>query len=147
MMASHDVGSIPIVDEDGRLEGIVTDRDLVVRVLAAGRDPDRIPLREIATTKNVVTIDPDQTLKEARETMAEHQIKRLPVVKGDDLVGVVALGDVAVTSASARGVGETVAEIFRSAATEEVHGGPEQGTPGRVTQERDTDPTNDETKE
>jgi signal-transduction protein with cAMP-binding, CBS, and nucleotidyltransferase domain len=136
-MVSHDIGSVPVVDEGGRLVGIVTDRDLVVRVIATGRDPASIQLDEVATTKNVVTIGPDQTVSEARDAMAEHHIKRLPVVKGDELVGVIALGDVAVTSASAREVGEAVADIFRSPATEDVRGErPEQGTPERVKDER-----------
>jgi signal-transduction protein with cAMP-binding, CBS, and nucleotidyltransferase domain len=147
MMASHDIGSVPIVDSDGHLKGIVTDRDLVVRVIATGRDPSSVLLGDIATTKNVVTIGPDQTLTEARDTMAEHKIKRLPVVKGESLLGVIALGDVALTSASPRGVGEAVAEIFRSAATEEVRDGPEQGTPGRVMQERAHQPADGSTNE
>jgi signal-transduction protein with cAMP-binding, CBS, and nucleotidyltransferase domain len=148
MMASHDIGSLPIVDNDGRLKGIVTDRDLVVRVIATGRDPSEVAIGEIATTKNVVTIDPDQSLSEARETMAEHRIKRLPVVKGDDLIGVIALGDVALTSASLRKVGEAVADIFRSPGTEEVRGGPDQGTPARAMEGRaDHGPANNETKE
>jgi signal-transduction protein with cAMP-binding, CBS, and nucleotidyltransferase domain len=133
LMASYDFGMVPIVDNDGRLEGVVTDRDIVLRVLAAGQDPQTVPLVEIATNKNLVTIGPDDTVAEARERMATHRIKRLPVVKAGELVGVIALGDVAVTDASKREVGEAVAELSRSPATEEVDdGGPATGTPQQV---------------
>jgi len=119
----------------------VTDRDLVVRVLAKGLDPNQVDLGTIATTKNIATIDPDETLREAEDRMAEHRVKRLPVVKGDELVGVVALGDVAVTAGSPRKVGEAVAEISRSPATEEVRGArePATGTPSQVARDVQAD--------
>jgi CBS domain-containing protein len=138
LMASYDFGMVPVVGTDQRLVGVVTDRDLVVRVLAKGLDPNDVDLVSVATTKNIATIGPDETLREAEDLMAEH---RLPVVKGDELVGVVALGDVAVTAASPRNVGETVAEISRSPATEEVHGArePATGTPAQVARDVQAD--------
>ena len=141
LMASYDFGMVPIVDADQRLVGVVTDRDLVVRVLAKGLDPRTVDLVAIATTKNIATIDPDGSLREAEDLMAQHRVKRLPVVDGDALVGVVALGDVAVTSDSPREVGEAVVEISRSPATEEVHGvrKPATGTPGQVAHDVRTD--------
>jgi CBS domain-containing protein len=137
LMASYDFGMVPIVGADQRLVGVVTDRDLVVRVLAKGLDPRTVDLVAIATTKNIATIGPGGSLREAEDLMAEHRVKRLPVVDGDALVGVVALGDVAVTSASPREVGEAVAEISRSPATEEVRGvrEPATGTPAQVAQD------------
>ena len=137
LMASYDFGMVPIVGSDRRLVGVVTDRDLVVRVLAQGIDPQTVDLGSIATTKNLATIDPDGSLHDAERMMAEHRVKRLPVVKDDELVGVVALGDVAVTADSPRTVGEAVAEISRSPATEEVHGvrEPATGTPAQVAQD------------
>ena len=134
LMASYDFGVVPIVDPDRRLVGVVTDRDIVIRVLASGLDPQTVELGDIATNKNLVTIGPDDTVAEARERMATNRIKRLPVVKAGELVGVIALGDVAVTSASAREVGETVAELSRSPATEQiVEGGePATGTPQQL---------------
>jgi predicted transcriptional regulator len=133
-MASYDFRMVPVVGADQQLVGVVTDRDLVVLVLAKGLDPNQVDLGTIATTKNIATIGPDETLREAEDRMAEHRVKRLPVLKGDELVGVVALGDVAVTAASPRNVGEAVAEISRSPATEEVHGArePATGTPAQV---------------
>jgi signal-transduction protein with cAMP-binding, CBS, and nucleotidyltransferase domain len=138
LMSSYDFGMVPIVDADRRLTGIVTDRDIVLRVLASGLDPNGVELGQIATDKNLVTVGPDDSLSTARERMAKHRIKRLPVVKDGALVGVIALGDVAVTSSSPREVGEIVAELFRSPATEEVVGepAPDVGTPERAQEAR-----------
>ncbi|HXH87877.1 MAG TPA: CBS domain-containing protein [Gaiellaceae bacterium] len=92
-MKSEDVGSLPIVDDD-RLVGVITDRDLAIRVLAEGKDGETT-VGEIAS-KDVVTIDPQQTLEEAVRLMAEHQLRRLPVVEEDGkLVGILAQADIA----------------------------------------------------
>ena len=93
LMKTEDVGSLPIV-EDGRLVGVITDRDLAVRAVAEGRGAET-PVAEIAS-KDLVTIDPQQSLEEAARLMAEHQVRRLPVVEEDGrLVGVLAQADVA----------------------------------------------------
>jgi CBS domain-containing protein len=131
LMAANDVGAIPIVEDD-RLIGLVTDRDLVLRVLAERKDPRTVRLGDIATTRGIVTVTPDTQLNEARALMAQHRIRRLPVVKDERLLGVVSLGDVALRSASTRGVGEALAEISTSASTVEVNPGPDIGTPDRV---------------
>ncbi|MBA2357901.1 MAG: CBS domain-containing protein [Actinobacteria bacterium] len=94
MMRDEDVGVAPIVDGD-RLVGTVTDRDITIRVVAEGKDPETTSVREIASTR-LVTIDPQQDLDEAIRLMAEHQVRRLPVVEEDGrLVGIVAQADVA----------------------------------------------------
>ena len=93
LMKSEDVGALPIV-EDGRIVGVVTDRDLSIRVVAEARDAET-PVREVAS-KDIVTIDPQQSLEEAARLMAEHQVRRLPVVEEDGrLVGMLAQADVA----------------------------------------------------
>jgi CBS domain-containing protein len=92
VMARDDVGSIPVVEGD-RLVGVVTDRDLVVRVLAEDRDP-QTTVGEILST-DVVTVAPDAGLDDALRLLARHQVRRLPVVEGDRLVGIVAQADVA----------------------------------------------------
>lgn len=100
MMKDEDVGLAPIVEGD-RLVGTVTDRDIVTRVIAEGRDPESTSVREIAST-DLVTIDPQQQLDEALRLMARHQVRRLPVVEEDGrLVGVVAQADVAAHAQSA----------------------------------------------
>jgi CBS domain-containing protein len=108
LMKSEDVGSLPIVEGD-KLVGVVTDRDLAIRVLAEGKSPDTA-VSEIAS-KDVVTVDPDQSLEEAARLMAEHQVRRLPVVEEDGrLVGVLAQADVAQAGQDAL-TGETVQRI------------------------------------
>ena len=94
MMRDEDVGLAPIVEDD-KLIGILTDRDIAIRVVAEGRDPGQVKVRDVAS-KQVVTIDPQQDLDEALRIMAKHQVRRLPVVEEDGrLVGVVAQADVA----------------------------------------------------
>ncbi len=108
VMAQEDVGPVPIV-EGGRMVGIVTDRDLVVRVLAEGRDPTSTTIGEIASA-DLVTVQPDTGLDEALELMAQNQVRRLPVVEGDQLVGIVAQADVA-RAADEEKTGEVVQDI------------------------------------
>jgi CBS domain-containing protein len=104
----ENVGALPIV-EDGKLVGVVTDRDLAIRVLAEGKSIDT-PVREIAS-KDIVTIDPQQSLEEAARLMAEHQVRRLPVVEEDGkLVGILAQADVAQSGHDSL-TGETVQQI------------------------------------
>jgi len=94
MMRDEDVGVAPIVESD-KLVGMLTDRDIAVRVVAEGKDPERVTVREVAS-KQVVTVDPQQDLEEALRIMAKHQVRRLAVVEEDGrLVGVVAQADVA----------------------------------------------------
>src|SRR3954447_17741871 len=82
------VGSMPICGEDDRLKGMITDRDIVVEVLAQGKDPAETKAGELGDGKPV-TIGADDSVKEALQTMAEHQVRRLPVIDGHDLVGIV----------------------------------------------------------
>jgi CBS domain-containing protein len=136
LMATHDIGALPIVDAD-RLVGLVTDRDLVLRVLAARKDPRSVKVGDIATSRDLVTVTPDTQLRDARALMGERRIRRLPVVKDERLVGMLSLGDVAIGSSSKRGVGEALAEISVSAATQEMNPGPAIGTPDRVQAQRE----------
>ncbi|MBA2615910.1 MAG: CBS domain-containing protein [Actinobacteria bacterium] len=108
VMAQEDVGPVPIV-EGGRVVGIVTDRDIVVRVVAEGRDPSSTTLGEIVSS-DLVTVQPDSPLSEALELMAQNQVRRIPVVEGDQLVGIVAQADVA-RAADEEETGEVVQQI------------------------------------
>ena len=93
MMKQEDVGLAPVVEGD-RLVGTLTDRDIVVRVVAEGKDPQTVTAREVAST-DLVTIDPQQDLDEALRLMASKQVRRLPVVEEGRLVGVLAQADIA----------------------------------------------------
>ena len=94
LMRDEDVGPMPIVD-NGSLSGILTDRDIVIRVVAEGKDASSVTAGEVAS-RDLVTIDPEQTLDEALRLMAQHQVRRLPVCEEDGkLVGIVAQADIA----------------------------------------------------
>lgn len=108
IMRDEDTGAVPVV-ENGRPVGIVTDRDIVVRAVAENGQLNR-PVREIVTS-HVVSATPDMSTREASELMSEHQIRRLPVVEGERLVGIVSLGDLAVKEAKDSRVGDTLEHI------------------------------------
>jgi CBS domain-containing protein len=111
MMRDEDVGLAPIV-EGKKLVGTLTDRDIAIRVVAEGKDPQTTMVREVATTR-LVTIDPNQDLDEALRLMAKNQVRRLPVVEEDGrLAGIVAQADVA-RHASDEQTGEVVEEISK----------------------------------
>src|SRR5919107_1121058 len=93
-LAELDVGAMPICVEDNRLKGMLTDRDIVVKVLAQGKDPSSTKAGELAQGKPV-TIGADDSLEELVRTMAKHEVKRLPVIDGQTLVGVVSEADLA----------------------------------------------------
>jgi CBS domain-containing protein len=94
IMSDGDIGDVIVVD-DGTVAGIVTDRDIVVRGVAEGREPDSTPVREVCTT-GVEALEPGATVDDALRKMREADIRRLPVVEGGRLVGIVSLGDLAV---------------------------------------------------
>lgn len=134
MMKQFDIGVIPVAEGE-ELAGLVTDRDIVVRVVAERKDPMSVKLSDIAT-KAAVTVSPDTRLSEARDLMAEHKVRRLPVVKDDKLVGIVSMGDLAFADASKRAVGEALEEVSESPSTTELSDQPERGTPQRVREAR-----------
>jgi CBS domain-containing protein len=108
MMKSGDYGAMPVVDE-GRLIGMLTDRDIVVRAVAEGLDPNVAVAGDFAT-RDPVAVEPDQALDEALMLMARHRVRRLPVVEGGMLVGVLSQADVAL-EAKEKKTGEVVQEI------------------------------------
>src|SRR3989449_9265483 len=89
IMAEEDVGSVPVVDADNILAGMITDRDIALRVVAAGRDPRSTTAGEVAT-KQVSPAYPDLPLDEALELMAYLQVPRLPVIEDDRVIGILA---------------------------------------------------------
>lgn len=94
LMREHQVGALPICGKDQRLKGMVTDRDIVVKCVAKGGDPASITVSALAEGKPV-TIGADDSVEEALRTMIAHHVRRLPVIDGHDLVGMVSQADVA----------------------------------------------------
>jgi CBS domain-containing protein len=107
-MKELNVGAIPILDQD-KLVGMITDRDIVVRGVAE-KHPGSTKVEDIMSN-NLITITPDATTKEAAKLMSEHQIRRLPVVEGDKLVGIVSLGDFAIRELTDDQAKEALTEI------------------------------------
>jgi CBS domain-containing protein len=111
LMRDEDTGIAPITEGE-RLVGVVTDRDVAIKVVAEGKDPQLTKVTQIASS-NLVTVDPEQDLDETLRLMAEHQVRRLPVVEEDGkLVGILAQADVA-HHADASRTGEVVEEISK----------------------------------
>ncbi len=108
-LADRDVGAMPICGDDDRLKGMLTDRDIVVKVLAQGKDPSSTKVSELAEGKPV-TIGADDDIEDALDLMKNHQIRRLPVIEDHLLVGIISQADIAL-SMSAEATGETVEEI------------------------------------
>jgi CBS domain-containing protein len=106
------VGAMPICGEDDRLKGVVTDRDIVVNVIAQGKDPSDVKVGELGDGKPV-TIGADDSISEAIRTMADKQVRRLPVIDGHELVGIVSQADIA-KNAEEDEVGELVEAISSS---------------------------------
>jgi CBS domain-containing protein len=108
-LADLDVGAMPICGEDNRLKGMLTDRDIVVKVLAQGKDPGTTRAGELGEGKPV-TIGADDSVDEALRTMKDHKVRRLPVIDGHDLIGIVSQADLA-TNIDEEKVGDLVEAI------------------------------------
>jgi CBS domain-containing protein len=114
LMKSDDIGALPVLEGE-RLTGMITDRDIVVQVIAKGKDPRGMPVREVAS-RELVKVNVDQDLSSALQLMASEQVRRVPVVDDDGrLVGILAQADIA-REAKEKAVGEMVQEISKSPA-------------------------------
>jgi CBS domain-containing protein len=111
MMKSEDTGAIPVVEEQ-ELLGLITDRDIVIRCVAEGRDPSEVTAEDILT-ENLEVVDPETDVQEALDLMGRHQIRRLPVVENGELVGMVSIGDLAVKQGDEQDTGETLKDVSK----------------------------------
>ena len=109
-MSDGNIGALPVCGSDGKLTGVVSDRDLAVKVVAEGRDPSSVQLSELINGGEVVTIGADDSVEEAIRTMKDHAVRRLPVIDGTDLVGVVSQADIARAMPDAK-IGDLVGAI------------------------------------
>jgi CBS domain-containing protein len=124
LMEGDDVGSLPVVEvrDKARLIGVLTDRDIALRVVAAGRDPESTPVSEVAS-REVHTVNPDDDVDTALELMARAQVRRLPVVLEDgELVGILSQADLPRLTKE-KNVGEIVGAISRPPRGARVSGG------------------------
>ncbi|HVX23438.1 MAG TPA: CBS domain-containing protein [Acidimicrobiales bacterium] len=110
-MADLSIGALPVCDASGRLRGLVTDRDVVVDVVARGKDPATTPLGELVG-QEAFTIGADDDVDEAIRTMQAHKVRRLPVIDGNEVIGIVSQADIARSCPPER-VGDLVAAISR----------------------------------
>lgn len=94
LLSRHNLGALPVCGEDGALRGIVTDRDIVLRCVAAEEDPAQLPVKDIMS-RDCAVVAPDDDPREATRLMAARQVRRLPVLEGGKVVGMVSLGDLA----------------------------------------------------
>jgi CBS domain-containing protein len=94
-MEQNDTGALPICNQDRRLEGMVTDRDIALKVVARGLDPRATTVQEVSQQNEVVTIGADDSVEEALATMKHHAVRRLPVIDGHALVGMLSQSDIA----------------------------------------------------
>ncbi len=110
LLAQHNVGSLPVCGEDGGLRGMVTDRDIVLRCVAVAENPADTPVHKIMT-RNCATIAPTADTREAARIMAAQQVRRLPVVEDNKVVGIVSLGDLSQSHSCDMEAGAALAEI------------------------------------
>lgn len=109
MMSEEDVGALPVAEND-RLVGMITDRDIAIRAVAEGRNPDSTTVEEIFS-RNLAAVSPADSIGRVLELMEDLKVRRLPVVEADRAVGIVSLGDLAVET----NVGSALAEISSAA--------------------------------
>lgn len=94
LLKRDNIGAVPVCDESGHLQGILTDRDITLRCVAAGTDPARTPIRDIMST-GIYTVSPSDSTETAAALMGKAQVRRLPVCENGKVVGMLSLGDLA----------------------------------------------------
>ena len=112
-LTHYNIGILPVCGNDGRVCGLVTDRDLVTRCLASGRSPGNTPVRDVMTSK-IVSAGPDMDAALAAGLMGREQIRRLPVLENGRLCGMVSLGDLSLREESSIEAGDALTEISSS---------------------------------
>ena len=110
LLSRHNIGSLPVCGEEGGLRGIVTERDIVTRCVAAEEDPAQVKVRDIMT-RNCAVVSPDDDVREASRMMAAEQVRRLPVTEEGMVVGILSLGDIALSQAYDMEASKALADI------------------------------------
>lgn len=112
LLSRNNIGALPVCSPGGKVLGIVTDRDLVTRCIAAGKDPDRTEVAEVMS-RHVATIEAGQTAEAALQIMGKEQVRRVPVVENGRLSGIVSLSDLSGLGGAEKALGEISAGISR----------------------------------
>ncbi|MFZ7103989.1 MAG: CBS domain-containing protein [Peptococcaceae bacterium] len=110
IMQQRNVGCIPVCDNNKQVKGILTDRDIVIRVVAEAKNPQQLDVNAVMST-GLTLGSPDMDAEEAAQIMAEHQIRRLPVIENNQLVGIVSIGDLATNNIYVNEAGEALQDI------------------------------------
>lgn len=110
LMSEHNIGALPVVDNSENMVGMITDRDITLRSTAQG-EAAQTPVSEVMTAQQIVHGTPDMDIHQAAELMAQQQIRRLPIVENGKIVGMVALGDLAVDDQLQNEAGEALSNI------------------------------------
>lgn len=113
LLSRHELGALPVCAADGTLAGIVTDRDIITRCVAAGEEPGRVPVRDIMSPAPSV-ITPETPVSAAARLMAQRQVRRLPVVEQGQVVGMLSLGDLARSRRTDTEAAEALSDISAS---------------------------------
>jgi len=109
-MREKDIGALPVCNADQRIDGVITDRDIAILVAAAGLDPAKTRIGDVVEEREVVTIGADDSVDEALQTMKQHSVRRVPVVDGHQIIGMISQGDIATTMPESK-TGELVEAI------------------------------------
>lgn len=120
LMRHRNIGDVLVADDEGKLVGIVTDRDIAVRVTAKSLDPEQVPVRAVMSTR-VLTGEPDWDLDEIAKTMGRHQIRRLPIAENGVPIGMVSLSDIALHNDHKSRVAKSLRGISESGGTHRMH--------------------------
>lgn len=115
LLSRYNIGSLPVCTREGKLRGVVTDRDIVVRCVANDDDPHQTKVSEIMT-RRVISVSPTEDTSAATERMAHAQIRRLPVEDGGRVVGMVSLGDIVKLPDSSTEAAQALCDISRNIA-------------------------------
>lgn len=110
LLSRHNIGSLPVCGQDGSVKGVITDRDIVLRCVAPGEDPENTQVRQVMS-RSIVTVSPEDDVKRASELMGTAQVRRLPVTENGKLVGILALGDMAKVSVCDMEAAHALSEI------------------------------------
>ena len=110
MLSRHNVGILPVCGADGCLVGVVTDRDIVLRFVAAEKKPETTPVKNVMTSR-VITVSPEDNYQVASQKMAQEQIRRILVLEGQKVVGIVSLGDLTRSKELKMEVAQCIGEI------------------------------------